>query len=129
MVRSAATALDSSLSTIRRVTLLRVFSRTIHRRLIQQNLLSYRPLHHLPLMPSLCRLVIHFLGQSDLSPIEHVWGMMVRRSHLTGNVDDLARQFEQIWQETPRKTMRVLYPSIPRRVTDCIQFRGGSTPY
>ncbi|GFU57727.1 uncharacterized protein TNCV_3638781 [Trichonephila clavipes] len=32
----------------------------------------------------------------DLSPMEHVWDMMKRRLHLPENVDDLARQLEQI---------------------------------
>ncbi|GFX05472.1 HTH_Tnp_Tc3_2 domain-containing protein [Trichonephila clavipes] len=55
IVRSAVIVLDSSLSTIRRVTRIRVSTITIHRRLIEQNLLSYRPLHHLPLPPAHCR--------------------------------------------------------------------------
>ncbi|GFT95076.1 transposable element Tc1 transposase [Trichonephila clavipes] len=63
------------------------------------------------------------------SPIEHVLDMMGRRLHLTGNFDDLARQLEKICQEITRETTRVLYHSIARRVTACIQARGGSTPY
>ncbi|GFU39718.1 transposable element Tc1 transposase [Trichonephila clavipes] len=35
----------------------------------------------------------------NLSPIEHVWDMIGRRLHLLGNVDELARQLEQIWRE------------------------------
>ncbi|GFU39359.1 transposable element Tc1 transposase [Trichonephila clavipes] len=38
------------------------------------------------------------------SPIEHVWNMMGRRLHLPGNVDDLARLLEQIWQEILQET-------------------------
>ncbi|GFW74020.1 uncharacterized protein TNCV_545441 [Trichonephila clavipes] len=49
----------------------------------------------------------------DLSPIDDMMGM---RLHLPGNVDDLAQQLEQIWQEIPKKTIRVLYHSVPRRV-------------
>ncbi|GFX10119.1 uncharacterized protein TNCV_1865171 [Trichonephila clavipes] len=45
IVRSAVTALDSSLSNIRRTTCTRVPTMTIHRRLIEQNLCSYRPLY------------------------------------------------------------------------------------
>ncbi|GFX29031.1 transposable element Tcb1 transposase [Trichonephila clavipes] len=52
----------------------------------------------------------------DLSPIEHVWDMMGRRFHRPGNVDDLTLQLEQIWQEIPQETLRVLYHSMPRRV-------------
>ncbi|GFX84586.1 transposable element Tc1 transposase [Trichonephila clavipes] len=65
----------------------------------------------------------------DVSPIEHVWDMMGRQLHLLGNVEDLGRQFEQIWQEVPQQTFRVLYHSMSRRVAACIQARGGSTPY
>ncbi|GFU50336.1 HTH_Tnp_Tc3_2 domain-containing protein [Trichonephila clavipes] len=55
MVRLAFTAPDSSLSTIRRVTSTRVSTMTIYRRLIEQNLRSYRPLYHLPFTPARCR--------------------------------------------------------------------------
>ncbi|GFW55681.1 transposable element Tc1 transposase [Trichonephila clavipes] len=41
--------------TIRRATHTRVSTLTIHRRQIEQNLISHRPLHHLPLIPSHCR--------------------------------------------------------------------------
>ncbi|GFW17175.1 transposable element Tcb1 transposase [Trichonephila clavipes] len=74
-------------------------------------------------------LVKHFLGQLDLSPIEHVWDMMGRPLHLPENVDDLSRQLEQIWQEIPQDTIRVIYHSMQRRVAACIQPRVGSTPY
>ncbi|GFW33903.1 transposable element Tc1 transposase [Trichonephila clavipes] len=46
-----------------------------------------------------------------------------------GNVDDLAQQLKQIWQEIPQETIRVFYHSMSRRVTACIQARSGSTPY
>ncbi|GFV13594.1 HTH_Tnp_Tc3_2 domain-containing protein [Trichonephila clavipes] len=55
IVRSAVTASDSSLSTIRRTTRTRVFAMTIHRRLIERNLPSYQPLRHLPFAPARCR--------------------------------------------------------------------------
>ncbi|GFV92910.1 transposable element Tc1 transposase [Trichonephila clavipes] len=41
-----------------------------------------------------------------LSPVEHVWDMMGRRLHLPGNVNDLFRQLEQIWQDIPHETIR-----------------------
>ncbi|GFS71143.1 transposable element Tcb1 transposase [Trichonephila clavipes] len=65
---------------------------------------------------------------ADLSPIKPVWDMMGRRLNVPGNVDDLERQSEQIWQEIPL-TIRLLYHSMPRLVAACIQARGGSTPY
>ncbi|GFX72477.1 hypothetical protein TNCV_4060741 [Trichonephila clavipes] len=50
--------------------------------------------------------------------------MMGRQLHLLGNVVDLARQLEQIWQEVQQETIEVLYHSMPRRVAVCIQSRG-----
>ncbi|GFU47963.1 HTH_Tnp_Tc3_2 domain-containing protein [Trichonephila clavipes] len=49
IVRSAVRTPDSSFSTIRRATRTRVSTMIIHRRLIERNLRSYRPLCHLPL--------------------------------------------------------------------------------
>ncbi|GFX41476.1 transposable element Tc1 transposase [Trichonephila clavipes] len=74
-------------------------------------------------------LLKHFLGQPDLSPIEHIWDMMGRRLHLPGNVDDLVRQLKQILQEIPQENVRVLHHSMPLRVAVCIQAGGGSTHY
>ncbi|GFX01484.1 uncharacterized protein TNCV_1864581 [Trichonephila clavipes] len=48
---------------------------------------------------------------------------MGRRLHLSGNVDNLTRQLEQIWQEIPQETIRVLYHSMSCRVAACIQAR------
>ncbi|GFU38503.1 transposable element Tcb1 transposase [Trichonephila clavipes] len=59
----------------------------------------------------------------DLSSIEHVWDMMGRRLHLPGNVDDITQCLEQIWQEIPQETIRVLYHSMPRLAAACIQSR------
>ncbi|GFV37868.1 transposable element Tc1 transposase [Trichonephila clavipes] len=66
---------------------------------------------------------------ADPSPIEHVWDMMGRLPYLPGNVDDLARQLDQIWQELTQETIRVLYHSMSCRVAGCIQARGGPIPY
>ncbi|GFW31141.1 transposable element Tcb1 transposase [Trichonephila clavipes] len=74
-------------------------------------------------------LIKHFLVQLERSPIEHVWNIMGRRLHLSGNVDNLSRQLEQIWQEIPQVTIRVLYHSTSRRVASCFQARGGSSAY
>ena len=76
-----------------------------------------------------CQTLLWPARSLDHSPIEHVWDMMGRRSHLARNVDDLIRQLERIWQEISQETIRELYRSMPRRVAACIQVRGGSTPY
>ncbi|GFX06459.1 HTH_Tnp_Tc3_2 domain-containing protein [Trichonephila clavipes] len=49
IVRSAVTVHYSSFSTIRLSSRTRVSIMTLHRRLTEQNLCSYRPLRHLPL--------------------------------------------------------------------------------
>ncbi|GFS47085.1 hypothetical protein TNCV_2052811 [Trichonephila clavipes] len=49
---------------------------------------------------------------------------MRRRLHLPGNVDDLTRRLEQIFQEILQETIRGLYHSMSRRVAACIQARG-----
>ncbi|GFS56434.1 transposable element Tcb1 transposase [Trichonephila clavipes] len=72
-----------------------------------------------------CQTYLWSARSPDLSPID----MMGRRLHLTGNVHDLSRQLEKICQEIPQETTRMLYYSIARRVTSCIQARGRSTPY
>ncbi|GFS47086.1 HTH_Tnp_Tc3_2 domain-containing protein [Trichonephila clavipes] len=53
--RSAFTAPDSSLSTIKRTTRTRVSTMNIYRRLIERNLRSYGPLLLLPFTPAHCR--------------------------------------------------------------------------
>ncbi|GFW30034.1 HTH_Tnp_Tc3_2 domain-containing protein [Trichonephila clavipes] len=60
IVRSAVTALDSSLSTIRNMTRIRVSTMNIHRQPIEQNLRSYRPLRHLLFTPAHCRAILQW---------------------------------------------------------------------
>ncbi|GFV14768.1 HTH_Tnp_Tc3_2 domain-containing protein [Trichonephila clavipes] len=52
IVRSTVSALDPSLSTIRRMTRTRVSTMILHRLLIEQNLRSYRPLRNVPFTPT-----------------------------------------------------------------------------
>ncbi|GFY25352.1 HTH_Tnp_Tc3_2 domain-containing protein [Trichonephila clavipes] len=111
IVRSVVTASGSSVSTIRRTTRTQVSTMTLHRRLIERNLRSYQPPRHLPFTPARSR-------SPDLSPIEHVYDILGRRLHLTGNVHHyLKRQLENICQEIPQETTRVLYDSIAWRMT------------
>ncbi|GFX54110.1 transposable element Tcb1 transposase [Trichonephila clavipes] len=63
----------------------------------------------------------------DPSLIEPVWDIMGRRLHLPRNVDDLAQQLDQIWQEIPQEIIRVLYHFMSRHVATCIQARDGSS--
>ncbi|GFV82178.1 transposable element Tcb1 transposase [Trichonephila clavipes] len=82
-----------------------------------------------PLEDAACQTLPWPARSPDLCPIEHVWDMMGRLLPLPGNVDDLARQLGQIWQEIPQETIRVFYHSVPRCVVACIEVRSGSTLY
>ncbi|GFU08460.1 transposable element Tc1 transposase [Trichonephila clavipes] len=62
---------------------------------------------------------------SNLSPIAQVWDMRGRQLHLPGNVFELVQQLEQIWQEIPQESTRVLYHSMIRRVAARIQVEVG----
>ncbi|GFU51097.1 HTH_Tnp_Tc3_2 domain-containing protein [Trichonephila clavipes] len=76
IVRSAVTALDSSLSTNRRATRTLVSTITNHRRLIERNLCLYRQLHHLLLTPAYCRARLQWCSvRSGCNQVE--WGRIV----------------------------------------------------
>ncbi|GFW34406.1 HTH_Tnp_Tc3_2 domain-containing protein [Trichonephila clavipes] len=70
-VNSAVTAPDSSLSTIRRATRTRVPTMGIHRRLIERNLSTYRPLRHLPITPACCQTRLQWLLARSDSEVEN----------------------------------------------------------
>ncbi|GFY17229.1 uncharacterized protein TNCV_1090051 [Trichonephila clavipes] len=94
IARSAVKAPDSSLSTIKQATRIRLFK--------------------------------HFLGQSDFSPIEHVWDMMGRRMHAPRNVEDLASTIEA---NLARNTAGDHQVALSLDAISCgIQGRGESTP-
>ncbi|GFU70302.1 hypothetical protein TNCV_1327481 [Trichonephila clavipes] len=66
----------------------------------------------------------HFLGQPDhhFSLNRACLGYDERRLHRLGNVDDLARQLEQIWQE-------IHHGVLSRCAAALYQTIGGSTAY
>ncbi|GFW75935.1 HTH_Tnp_Tc3_2 domain-containing protein [Trichonephila clavipes] len=78
IVRSAVTAPDSSLSTIRRAI------HTLSNTSLPNHITRY--FSH--------RACLGYDGKARL--------------HLSGNVEDLIRQLEQIWQEIPQETIKVL---------------------
>ncbi|GFX00179.1 hypothetical protein TNCV_296681 [Trichonephila clavipes] len=57
----------------------------------------------------------------DPSPMNHIMGN-------DGNVDDLARQLEQICQEILQEAISVLYPSMSRLVAACFLVRWEERP-
>lgn len=69
----------------------------------------------------------------DLSPIEHVWDIMGRR---LGNLPQpprtlaaLRHEVQVAWDCIPQEEIDHLLASMPRRVGECINNRGGQTHY
>ncbi|GFS60732.1 hypothetical protein TNCV_2001401 [Trichonephila clavipes] len=89
-VRLTVTVHDSLLSSIRRVTRTRVSVMTIHRWLIEQNLLFYRPLRHFALMPAHCRVILQLcLAQSGWNHADQGRIVFSDESHFQLCPDDL----------------------------------------
>ncbi|UYV80913.1 hypothetical protein LAZ67_19002159 [Cordylochernes scorpioides] len=62
----------------------------------------------------------------DLSPIEHVWDIIGRRSHALPqprSEDELWQMVEREWRAIPQDAIRTLIDSLPRRVAACIAVR------
>ncbi|UYV72477.1 hypothetical protein LAZ67_9003309, partial [Cordylochernes scorpioides] len=65
----------------------------------------------------------------DLSPIEHVWDIIGRRSHALPqprSEDELWQMVEREWSAIPQEAIRTLIDSLPRRVAACIAVRDES---
>lgn len=70
----------------------------------------------------------------DLSPIEHAWdnlGRKVRDSYALPptNLTELAERLLYQWSELEQSELDTLCDSMPRRLTSCIQAKGGHTKY
>lgn len=70
------------------------------------------------------------LRSLDLSPIEHVWDAIGwRLTALEQTLGELKDEILAAWAAVPQKKIDNLIRSMPRRVTECIHERGGSTHY
>ncbi|KFM68833.1 hypothetical protein X975_07143, partial [Stegodyphus mimosarum] len=101
IVRSAVTAPDSSLTKIRRATRTRVSTMTIHRRLIERNLRSCRPLSHLTLTPVHCQPRLQWcLDRSGWNDAD--WGRIVFSGEACFQ---LGRDYHRrrVWSHTERR--------------------------
>jgi transposase len=83
--------------------------------------------------PHRARIVQHFLQQEavqtiplpamspDMNPIEHVWDFIGRKINQPNpkcqNIDELRTAILQEWQQFPQERLRLLVPSLTRRVT------------
>ncbi|GFU00736.1 transposable element Tc1 transposase [Trichonephila clavipes] len=116
IARSTVKAPDYWFSTIRRAPRTRVSTPTIHRRLTERNLHSYRPLRHLPPTPVRCRARLQWF--MSLSGWNHAdWGHIVfsdeSRFHLCP--DDHRRRVWRRpgWRADPAFT--IVHPTGPQQ--------------
>ena len=70
----------------------------------------------------------------DLSPIEHLWDEVGRRLRdnyelSAVNVNQLADRTRHEWNAIPQDTIQHLILSMPRRLAECMEKRGGHTSY
>jgi len=69
----------------------------------------------------------------DLNPIEHAWDMLGRRIQRRQPAPTTVRELEvalvEEWESIPQDSFRNLIQSMPRRLQECIQARGGHTSY
>lgn len=69
----------------------------------------------------------------DLSPIEHVWDMIGRRlgelPQYPQTLAQLRHEVQVAWESLPQEDINNLVRSMPRRVAECVNARGGPTHY
>lgn len=69
----------------------------------------------------------------DLSPIENVWGILVRYVYGGGRqfntITDLKQTLIEEWEKIPIETFQKLIDSMPNRIFEVIQKNGGPTHY
>lgn len=68
----------------------------------------------------------------DLNPIEHLWSIMGRRlqdREQPNNLQVLAVQLQEEWNNIPQGTIRQLIESMSRRCVEVLRARGGHTHY
>ncbi|CDF35190.1 unnamed protein product [Chondrus crispus] len=69
----------------------------------------------------------------DLNIIEIVWGLLARRVYRHGrqfcNLKDLADRIIDCWSSSSEEYLNKLYESIPRRLVEVLEKKGGRTKY
>jgi len=69
----------------------------------------------------------------DLNIIENVWGILARRVYHGGtqfdNVEDLVEKVIDVWDNISNEYLQKLYDSIPRRLVQVVEKKGGPTSY
>lgn len=119
--------------------------------IVEAHLLPYLRTLHDPIFqqdnarPHVVRLTVNHLHNAqvnllpwpprspDLSPIEHVWDIMGRRltnlPHPPQTLEALRHEIQLAWDEIPQEDINHLISSMPRRLNECIEHRGGPTHY
>lgn len=69
----------------------------------------------------------------DITPIENLWGIIVRRVYANGrqfdNVGSLKAAVVKAWQDLPSEILRNLVDSMKNRIFEVINKNGASTKY
>lgn len=67
----------------------------------------------------------------DLNLIENLWSNLKSKldQHNPHNANDVFQLASNLWREIPQNVIDSLYQSMPRRIQEVIQKRGGSTHY
>ncbi|GFV57565.1 transposable element Tcb1 transposase [Trichonephila clavipes] len=69
----------------------------------------------------------------DMSPIEHVWDLVIRRlardPRPAASKDKLLLRIQAIWNSLPKADIQNMFDSMPRRIAALIVARGGYTKY
>lgn len=69
----------------------------------------------------------------DLNPMENLWGIMVRRIYANGRqyqtVEELKNAIQSAWDSIPDETIQNLVASMPNRIFQVIERKGGVTDY
>ena len=76
--------------------------------------------------------VLDWPGNSpDINPIENLWGILKRKlkDKIITNKKDLITIVYQEWKKLSKEYMENLIYSMPKRITDIINNKGGSSKY
>ena len=75
----------------------------------------------------------HPAQSPDMNPIEHVWYLIkiaINKRHVKPrNEEELKRVLLEEWEKIDIKIINKLIDSMPRRVEQLVEVRGGSTKY
>ncbi|KUF88959.1 Glutaredoxin-C2 [Phytophthora nicotianae] len=76
-------------------------------------------------------LLPHPAQSPDLNPIENLWALVKQElsKRPASSVDDLKEKIQEIWYDIEPKTVQDLYHSMPKRLLQVNDNRGGHTKY